>query len=112
MFRIVRTVKYIRDFCLHKGRYKQIYLILFSLDLDAWINDPPSESEDEEDEALKREIFVKNDSSSKHKKEKYEPSEEELQKVCISYTATSGISSLKLWVAGCEGYWLCWWRWV
>lgn len=51
------------------------------LDLDAWINDPPSESEEEEDEALKREIFIKNDSSSKHKKEKYEPSEEELQKL-------------------------------
>ncbi|KAK3868287.1 hypothetical protein Pcinc_026301 [Petrolisthes cinctipes] len=51
------------------------------LDLDAWINDPPSESEDDEDEAYKKEIFVKHESTSKHKKEKYEPTEEELQKL-------------------------------
>lgn len=51
------------------------------LDLDAWINDPPSESEEEEDDALEKEIFVKADSSYKHRKEKYEPSEEELQKL-------------------------------
>lgn len=53
----------------------------YSLDLDAWINDPPSESEDDEDEAYKKEIFVKHEGTSKHKKEKYEPTEEELQKV-------------------------------
>ncbi|XP_042237387.1 AP-3 complex subunit delta-1-like isoform X2 [Homarus americanus] len=51
------------------------------LDLDVWINDPPSESEEEEDDAFKKEIFVKAESSSRHKKEKYEPSEEELQKL-------------------------------
>ncbi|ROT83189.1 hypothetical protein C7M84_023627 [Penaeus vannamei] len=52
------------------------------LDLDVWINDPPSESEEEEkDDVFKKEIFVKNDPSSKErKKEKYEPTEEELQK--------------------------------
>ncbi|XP_045610088.1 AP-3 complex subunit delta-1 isoform X2 [Procambarus clarkii] len=51
------------------------------LDLDAWINDPPSESEEENDDTIKKEIFVKADSSYKNRKEKYEPSEEELQKL-------------------------------
>ncbi|KAK7071500.1 AP-3 complex subunit delta-1, partial [Halocaridina rubra] len=54
------------------------------LDLDAWINDPPSESEDEEEEEEvgKADIFVKSDASSKdRRKEKYEPTEDELQKL-------------------------------
>lgn len=68
-----------------------MYFLFSSLDLDAWINDPPSESEEEEDEAFRREIFIKTDSSSKHKKEKYEPSEEELQRVTILYTLTSAV---------------------
>merc|ERR1712179_174969 len=51
------------------------------LDLDVWINDPPSESEEEEDDLFKKDVFVKSDPSSKDKKrEKYEPTEEELQK--------------------------------
>lgn len=59
--------------------------VSFRLDLDVWLNDPPSESEEEEDEVYRKDIFVKADSSSKHKKEKYEPSEEELQRVCIMF---------------------------
>lgn len=50
-----------------------------------WLNDPPSESEEEDDEVYRKDIFVKADSSSKHKKEKYEPSEEELQRVRITF---------------------------
>ncbi|XP_068238241.1 AP-3 complex subunit delta-1 isoform X2 [Palaemon carinicauda] len=54
------------------------------LDLDAWINDPPSESEadDYDEEGEKADIFVKAESSSRErKKEKYEPTEDELQKL-------------------------------
>lgn len=53
------------------------------LDLDEWINDPPSESEgEEEDEDTgKADIFVKSDASKDRKKEKYEPTEDELQKL-------------------------------
>ncbi|XP_064098202.1 AP-3 complex subunit delta-1-like [Macrobrachium nipponense] len=54
------------------------------LDLDAWINDPPSESEadDDEEDGEKADIFVKSESSSRErKKEKYEPTEDELQKL-------------------------------
>lgn len=68
-------------------------LCLTSLDLDVWINDPPSESEEEDDDAYKKEIFVKSESTSKHKREKYEPTEEELQKVLLhNYYILTGVS--------------------
>ncbi|XP_076060659.1 adaptor-related protein complex 3, delta 1 subunit-like garnet isoform X2 [Oratosquilla oratoria] len=51
------------------------------LDLDAWINEPPSESEGEDDDAFSNDIFIKADHASKEKKNhKHEPTEEELQK--------------------------------
>ena len=50
------------------------------LDLDSWINDPPSESSDSEDQDM-NEIFVKTDKSDVcSKRDAYEPSVEELQK--------------------------------
>ena len=55
------------------------------MDLDEWINDPPSESEDDDEDIFKSDIFVKNqNSATNHRNEKvpaYEPTEEELQKV-------------------------------
>ncbi|CAN8004626.1 unnamed protein product [Ixodes hexagonus] len=50
------------------------------LDLDQWINDPPSESSEEEEEDNVAEIFVKTDKSSSHYTEKkYDPTDEELE---------------------------------
>lgn len=51
------------------------------LDLDQWINDPPSESSSEEEENT-TEIFIKSDKSaavSRFSEKKYEPSKEELE---------------------------------
>ncbi|KAM7287817.1 AP-3 complex subunit delta-1 isoform X2 [Ixodes scapularis] len=50
------------------------------LDLDQWINDPPSESSEEEEEDTVAEIFIKTDRSSSHYTEKkYDPTDEELE---------------------------------
>lgn len=51
------------------------------LDLDSWINDPPSESSDSEDQDM-NDIFVKTEkmNDSYPKREFNEPSAEELQK--------------------------------
>lgn len=70
-----------------------------NLDLDAWINDPPSESEDETTETT--DVFVKSQSvtdfgqSTTEKKKVYEPTAEELTRViylvktfaCLQYLA-------------------------
>lgn len=50
------------------------------LDLDSWINDPPSESSDSDDQDM-NEIFVKSENSDGYsKRDSYEPTVEELQK--------------------------------
>ena len=50
------------------------------LDLDSWINDPPTESSDSEDQDM-NEIFVKSEKSDGYtKRDSYEPTVEELQK--------------------------------
>lgn len=56
------------------------------LDLDAWINDPPSESEEEEEEEEEirsKDVFVKSSTTDygAEKRQTYQPTEEELAKV-------------------------------
>lgn len=61
------------------------------LDLDVWINDPPSESEEEEEEQMDNtEVFVKHQGGdfggTIEKKPVYEPTKEELTQVsCTKY---------------------------
>jgi len=63
-----------------------------SLDLDLWINDPPSESSEDEDvsDVAARDIFVKTDrladgiSSTNNHNKQSELTEEELEKVNFS----------------------------
>jgi len=55
------------------------------LDLDAWINDPPSESEDEEEDEFKSsDVFGKNLGGGDYEEKKVyqQPSSEELTQVC------------------------------
>lgn len=52
------------------------------MDLDAWINEPPANSESESDEEIIENLFVKSDKSDYGRLERYqpEPTEEELRK--------------------------------
>jgi hypothetical protein len=69
-----------------------LYALFCSLDLDLWINDPPSESSEDEDvsDVGARDIFVKIDrladgiSSANNHNKQSELTEEELEKVNFS----------------------------
>lgn len=55
----------------------------FSLDLDAWINEPIEESDSDSEMEATEDLFIKSERSESIKSERYkpEPSEEELSKV-------------------------------
>lgn len=56
-----------------------------SLDLDAWINDPPSSSEDEEEQIKKKVDFNEtyDELYSPTRERQKELSKEEIEKVCL-----------------------------
>lgn len=68
-----------------------LYYTFYRLDLDTWINEPPSESSEDE-EYQGTDVFIKSDKHQFNKENyynenKYEPTEEELQKVCNKFVS-------------------------
>lgn len=68
--------------CSINTLFSQLYCYFYSLDLDMWINDPPSSSSDDEEEAPGQFSDIFSVASGTEKKvAAYEPTPEELSKV-------------------------------